>query len=141
MDAKLLRQGLTELGKGVGIIDELLIRHPRAQLYWWWGNQQDFTSIQGKAGQKTLQPISGLFRTSSLEQVVDPKHDDQQIRVCREGGGNSGDLPAILTHVADTPAGFLDQNVHPSAVRIIAAAEIVEISDSFSFFNFTSSMA
>ena len=140
-DAHLCRQSLTQLGKGMGIVNELLARHPRAPLYRRRGDHQDLASIQGDAREEPLQPLSGLLRTSTLEQIVSSEHDDQQISISREGGGRRWNLPAILTHVADTPAGFLDQNVHPSAVRIIAAAEIVEISDSFSFFNFTSSMA
>jgi len=49
-DAKLFCQGLTELGKGVGIIDELRVEHPRSQGHRRWDNEQDSTSIQGKAG-------------------------------------------------------------------------------------------
>ena len=141
-DTQLLRQGLTEPGKGPGIVNELLlVGNPRAPFHRRRGDHQDLASIQGDAREEPLQPLSGLLRTSTLEQIVGSEHDDQQISISREGGGRRWNLPAILTHVADTPAGFLDQNVHPSAVRIIAAAEIVEISDSFSFFNFTSSMA
>ena len=134
-------QGLTQLSKGMGIGNELLARYPRSPFHRRRGDHQDLASIQGDAREEPLQPLSGLLRTSTLEQIVGSEHDDQQISISREGGGRRWNLPAILTHVADTPAGFLDQNVHPSAVRIIAAAEIVEISDSFSFFNFTSSMA
>ena len=76
-DAQMLRQGLTESGIVTGVIDEFLTGDPRAQLYWWWGNQQDFTSIQGYAGEKPLQTHGGLFRASALEQVVGTKHDDQ----------------------------------------------------------------
>ena len=124
MDAQLLRQGLTKPGIGAGIVNELLIRHPRAPFQRRRGNQQDLASVQGYAGEKPFQTHGGLFRASALEQVVGPKHEDQQIRVCREGGGNSGDLPAILTHVADAPAGFLGKNVHPPAVRIVAVTQI-----------------
>ena len=140
-DVQLFCQVLTEPGKGVRIVNELLVGNPRAPFHRRRGDHQDLASIQGDAREEPLQPLSGLLRTSTLEQIVGSEHDDQQISISREGGGRRWNLPAILTHVADTPAGFLDQNVHPSAVRIIAAAEIVEISDSFSFFNFTSSMA
>ena len=56
-DAQMLRQRPAESGKGMGIVNELLARYPRAQLYWWWGNQQDFTSIQGD---KTVKAKSAL---------------------------------------------------------------------------------
>lgn len=32
-DTQLLRQGPTEPGKGAGIVNELLVRHPRAPFY------------------------------------------------------------------------------------------------------------
>ena len=120
----MLRQGLTELGKGVGIVNELLIRHPRAPFHRRRGNQQDLASIQGDAGEEPLQPLSGLFRASALEQVVGPEHDDQQIGISRKVRGRVRDLPAVLSHVADGPASLARQNVHPPAVRIIAAAQI-----------------
>ena len=75
-DAQLLRQDLTEPGKGAGIVNELLIRHLRAPLHRRRGDQQELASLQEYAGEKPLQPFSGLSRTSALEQVVGPDHDD-----------------------------------------------------------------
>ena len=87
-DAQMLRQGLTEPGKGVGVINELLAGYPRSQSHRRRGDHQDLASIQGDAREEPLQPLGGLFRTSSLEQVVGPKHDDQQIGISRKVRGH-----------------------------------------------------
>ena len=108
----------------MGIVNKLRAGHPRSQGHRRRGKQQDFTSIQGDAREEPIQPLSSLLRTSTLEQIVGPKHDDQQIRVCREGGGSSGDLPAVLPQVADSPAGFHSQDVNPSAVSVISPTQI-----------------
>ena len=86
-DAHLCRQSLTQLGKGMGIVNELLSRHPRAPLYRRRGDHQDLASIQGDAREEPLQTHGGLFRASALEQVVGPKHDDQQIGISRKVRG------------------------------------------------------
>ena len=123
-DAHSLRQGLTEPGKGKGAIDELRAGDPFAQGHRRRCDQQDPASIQGDAGEEPLQPPGGLLRTPALEQIVGSQHDDQQIRVGGKGGGGGGDLPAILSHVANGPAGLHSQDVHPPAVRVIPPAEI-----------------
>ena len=102
----------------------MLVRHPRAPFYRRRGDQQELASIQGYVGEEPLQPRSGLFRTSALEQVVGSKHDDQQICISRKVRGRRGNLPAVLPQVADGPAGFLGQDIHPPAVHVIAAAQI-----------------
>lgn len=53
-DAQMFRQGLTQLGKGMGIVNKLRAGHPRSQGHGRWGNQQDLALIQGKAGQEPL---------------------------------------------------------------------------------------
>ena len=123
-DAHSFRKGLTEPGKSAGVVYELWAGHPRSQGHRRRCDQQDFTSIHGDAGEEPLQPPGGLLRASALEQIVGSQHDDQQIRAGGEGGGGGGDLPAVLPQVADGPAGFPCQNVHPPAVRVIPPAEI-----------------
>lgn len=59
-DAHLLCQGLTELGEGMGVINELLIGNPCPQGYRRRCNQEDLLSVQGDAGEESLQPFSGL---------------------------------------------------------------------------------
>lgn len=113
-----------EPGKGAGIVNELLIGYPRAPLHRRRGDYQDLASIQGDAREEPLQPGSGLFRASALEQVIGAKHDDQQIGISGKVGGRHRDLPAVLPQVADGSAGFLGQDIHPPAVRIIAATEV-----------------
>ena len=123
-DAHSLRQGLTEPGEGAEVVDELRAGDPFAQGHRRRCDQQDPASIQRNACEEPLQPLGGLLRTSALEQIVGSQHDDQQIRAGGEGGGGGGDLPAVLPQVADGPAGFPCQNVHPPAVRVIPPAEI-----------------
>ena len=55
-DAQMLRQGLTEPDKGVGVINELLIGYPCPQGYWRRCDQENLLSIQGDTGEKSLQP-------------------------------------------------------------------------------------
>ena len=71
-DAQLFLQGLTELGKGAGVIHELRAGHPRSQGHRRWGDQQDLASIQGEAGEKLLQPLSGLLRIWALIDCCSP---------------------------------------------------------------------
>ena len=59
-----------------------------------------------------------------MEQVVGSERDDQQVGVIWESRSGRGDLPAILPQVADGPAGFLGQDIHPPAVRIVALTQI-----------------
>ena len=77
-DAQLLCQGLTELGKGVGIINELLT----------WGPTRPASPAAGAISRILLRfrdmperncsmSLNGLFRTFALEQVVGSQHDDQ----------------------------------------------------------------
>jgi len=123
-DAHSLRQSLAEPGEGKGAVDELWGGDPLAQGHRRRCDQQDPASIQGDAGEESLQPLGGLLRASALEQIVGSQHDDQQIRASGEGGGEGEDLPAVLPHVADGPAGLRSQNIHPPAVRVIPPAEI-----------------
>ena len=123
-DAQMLRQGLTESDKGVGVINELLAGYPRSQSHRRRGDHQDLASIQGDAREEPIQPFNGLFRTSALEQIVGPKHDDQQIGISRKVRDRRGNLPAVFTQVTDGPAGFLGQDIHPPAVRSVAATQI-----------------
>ena len=76
------------------------------------------------SSEKSLQPLSRLLRASPLEQIVGAQHHDQQVSVIWEGRNDRRDLPAVLSHVADSPAGFRRQDVHPPAVPLIASAEI-----------------
>ncbi len=69
-DAHSLRQGLTELGEGMGVINELLIRHPCPQGYRRRCDQEDLLSIQGDAGEESLHPFSGLLWAPALEQII-----------------------------------------------------------------------
>lgn len=123
-DAHSLRQGLTELGEGMGVINELLIRHPCPQGYRRRCDQEDLLSIQGDAGEESLHPFSGLLWAPALEQIIGSQHDDQRICVIREGGGRGGDLPTVLPHIGDCPSCLRGQDIHPPAVRIITPAEI-----------------
>lgn len=123
-DAQLFRQGLTELGKGAGVIHELRAGHPRSQAHRRWGDQQELVSIQGNAGEKPLQSLGGLRWATPLEQIVGPQHHDQQICVNREGGRYRRNFQAVLSQIADYPAGLRGQDVHPPTVCGIAPAEI-----------------
>ena len=82
-----LRQGLAELCESAGVINELWPGDPLAHSHWRRCNQQDLVSVQGNAREKTLQPLGGLLRASSLEQVVGSQHDDQQIGISRKVRG------------------------------------------------------
>lgn len=121
---QLLRQGLAEPGEGAGVINELWAGDPLAQSHWRRCDQQDLVSVQGNAREKTLQPLGSLLRASPQEQVVGPKHDDQQIGVSREGWDSGWNLPAVLPHVEDRPSVLHGQNIHSPAVRVITSAEI-----------------
>ena len=123
-DAHSLCQNPAELGEGAGAVNELLTWYPRSQGHRWRCDQQDFALIQGEAGEEPLQPLDGLLRASTLEQIVGAQHNDQQVAVIWESRSGRGDLPAILPQVGERPAGLCGQDVHPPAVRVIAPAEM-----------------
>ena len=123
-DAQSLRQGLAELGKGAGVLNELHAWTPLAHSHWRRCNQQDLASIQGYTDEEPLQPLGGLLWASPLKQIVGPQHDDQQICVSRKGGSGGWNLAAVLSHVRDRPSGLRSQDVHPSVVCLIPPTEI-----------------
>ena len=123
-DAQSLRQGLAELGKGAGVLNELRAWTPLAHSHWRRCNQQDLASIQGYTDEEPLQPLGGLLWASPLKQIVGPQHDDQQICVSRKGGSGGWNLAAVLSHVRDRPSGLRSQDVHPSVVCLIPPTEI-----------------
>jgi hypothetical protein len=123
-DDKPLRQGLAEPGKNAGVIYELRTGHPCSLGHGRRCDQQDLASVQRDSCEEPLQFLSGPLRTTSLEQIVGPQHDDQQICVGKQVRSGGRDLPAILSHVGDRPSGFRRQDVHPPGVRVIAPAEI-----------------
>ena len=108
----------------MGVINELRVWDPLAQSHWRRCDQQDLASLQRDTGKEPLQPLGGLLRASSLEQVVGSQHDDQQIGVSWKGGRGGRNFPAVLPHVEDRPSGLRSQDVHPPAACVVAAAEI-----------------
>ena len=110
-DAQSLRQGLAELGKGAGVLNELRAWTPLAHSHWRRCNQQDLASIQGYADEEPLQPLDSLLRASALKQIVGSQPHNQQISVIWESWGRNRNLPAILSHVVDGPAGFRSQDI------------------------------
>lgn len=113
----------TALIKRAGAIDELLVQYPLSQRHGRRCDQQELVPKQINSREEALQLPNSVFGTASLEQVVGSQHDDQQICVLRESWGGLRNLPAILPHIANRPAGFLSQNIHSAAVRIMAPAQ------------------
>lgn len=113
-DTHFLRQNFTASGEGAGVTNELWAGYPRAQGHRWRCDQQNLASIQGYADEEPLQPLGSLLRASALKQIVGSQPHNQQISVIWESWGRNRNLPAILSHVVDGPAGFRSQGLSPS---------------------------
>ena len=116
--------GMTILLCGAAVHFSMYLVHPIVELSGKMRSIRNSSHVQRDSCEEPLQFLSGPLRTTSLEQIVGPQHDDQQICVGKQVRSGGRDLPAILSHVGDRPSGFRRQDVHPPAVRVVAPAEI-----------------